>query len=228
MTDLANLSSVIGMFVGFIFTLLIFSYLLGDNALFRFAAHIFIGVSAGYIASIAFLNVIWPRLLSPALFGLPEERLLAAIPLLLSGLLLAKATSRLNRLGSPVMAFLAGVGAAVVVGGAVTGTLFPQAAATINLFDMQAMQTSGKSLGTGLFNGAIMLAGALVSLAYFHFHVRTPKPAWLQVISWAGQAMIAIALGAVFAGVYMAALAALVERLSALVEFIRWFINPAT
>jgi len=72
------------------------------------------------------------------------------------------------------------------------------------------------------------LAGVLVSLAYFHFHTRAPKPAWLQAISWAGQAMIAIALGAVFAGVYMAALAALVERLGALVEFIRWFINPAT
>jgi len=228
MTDLANLSSVIGMFVGFVFTLLIFSYLLGDNALFRFATHVFIGVSAGYVVSMAFLNVIWPRLLSPVLSGLPEERLLAAIPLLLSGLLLAKATSRLNKFGSPVMAFLAGVGAAVVVGGAVTGTLFPQAAATINLFDMQAMQTSGKPLGAGLFNGTIMLVGALVSLTYFHFHVRTPKPLWLQAVSWAGQAMIAIALGAVFAGVYMAALAALVERLGALVEFIRWFINPAT
>jgi hypothetical protein len=228
MTDLANLSSIIGMFVGFVFTLLIFSYLLGDNALFRFATHVFIGVSAGYIASMAFFNVIWPRLLSPALFGLPEERLLAAVPLLLSGLLLAKVTSRLNKLGSPVMAFLAGVGAAVVVGGAVTGTLFPQTAATINLFDMQAIQTSGRSISAGLFNGAIMLAGVLVSLAYFHFHTRAPKPAWLQAISWAGQAMIAIALGAVFAGVYMAALAALVERLGALVEFIRWFINPAT
>ena len=36
--------------ISFLFTLLIFSYVLGDNPLFRVAVYIFIGVSAGYIA----------------------------------------------------------------------------------------------------------------------------------------------------------------------------------
>jgi hypothetical protein len=42
-----------------------------------------------------------------------------------------------------------------------------------------------------------------------------------------GQVIIALALGVVFAGVYMAALTAMIARLNAIVEFIRWFFFPA-
>ena len=52
--------------IAFIFTLMIFSYLLGDNPLYRIAAYFFVGVSAGYIASAAFWQVLWPRLLLPS------------------------------------------------------------------------------------------------------------------------------------------------------------------
>ena len=50
----------IGAFLGFVLTLLIFSYLIGDNPLFRITVHIFIGVSAGFAAVIALENVILP------------------------------------------------------------------------------------------------------------------------------------------------------------------------
>ena len=40
--------------ISFLFTILIFSYLLGDNPLFRIASYIFVGVSAGYVAAISF------------------------------------------------------------------------------------------------------------------------------------------------------------------------------
>ena len=38
--------------LGLIFTLMVFSYLLDDNPLFRVAVYIFIGVSAGYAATV--------------------------------------------------------------------------------------------------------------------------------------------------------------------------------
>ena len=56
--------------LGFIFTLLIFSYLIGDNPLFRVAIYIFIGVSSGYIAAVALWQVIIPRLLYPLYFAI--------------------------------------------------------------------------------------------------------------------------------------------------------------
>lgn len=221
-----NLSEVLGMFLGFVLSLMVLSYLLGDNPLFRFAAHLLVGVAAGSIGCIALLQVIWPRLLKPLLFGLPEERLLALPPFLLSLLLLSRAAPRWHGFGGPVLAFLSGVGAATVVGGALSGTLFPQSMATINLFDSQAIQSSGKPLGLALLDGAIFLVGTVSALMYFHYHTRAARPAWLQVLSWPGQLVMAIALGAIFAGVLMASLSALVERLGALLDFLNWVVFP--
>ena len=110
--------------MSFLFTLLIFSYLLGDNPLFRIGTYIFIGIAAGYVAAVAWWQVIYPRLLYPLLTGTLMEKALLGIPLLLSGLLLMKAWPRLSFLGTPAVAYIAGVSAAVTVGGAVIGTLF--------------------------------------------------------------------------------------------------------
>jgi hypothetical protein len=226
--NLAEWTNLLGALVGFLLTLLVFSYLFGDNALFRFAVHVFIGVAAAFMAAIAFFNVLWPRLLSPVFSGLPIERLMALVPLGLSVLLLGKASPRLAGWGRPVLAFMAGVGAAAAIGGAILGTLFPQVQASMNLFDIEAIIISGKSLGWELFNGFIILVGTAVTLIYFHFNIRSPRPLWLAGLSYVGKILIAIALGVVFAGVYSASLVALVERLSALVNFVFRFINPGS
>ena len=55
--------------LSFFFTLLIFSYLLGDNPLFRIGTFIFVGIAAGYVAAVAWWQVIYPRLLYPLLTG---------------------------------------------------------------------------------------------------------------------------------------------------------------
>ena len=44
------------------FTFCIFSYLLGDNPLYKIAEHVFVGVSAGYVAVYTFWSTIWPNL----------------------------------------------------------------------------------------------------------------------------------------------------------------------
>ena len=40
---------VLWLFISFVLTLLIFSYIFGDNPLFRLASYAFVGVSAGYL-----------------------------------------------------------------------------------------------------------------------------------------------------------------------------------
>jgi hypothetical protein len=220
MTNLGSSSEILGAIVGLVFTLLIFSYLLGDNALFRFAIHVFIGVAAGYVMVLAFNNIIWPRLFLPLLTADLWTRLLTLVPLVLSLMLLAKIYPRFSGIGSPVMALLVGVGAAVAIGGATLGTLFPQMMTTVNQFDAQAVPVD-QTVGGMLLNGSVILIGTVTSLAYFRFHVRTPQPVWSQAISWIGQAFIALTLGVVFAGVYAAALTALIERLSAFTDLVR-------
>lgn len=213
--------------VSFAVTLLILSYLLGDNPLFRMTAYIFTGASAGYVAVVALWQVLWPKLFLPLLSGAATDRAFAAIPLLGFGLILMKMWPRLSKLGSPAMAYLAGAAAAVALTGALTGTLFPQAGAAINAFD----PLSNPSFFDLIVNGSLILAGTVTSLAYFHFGARNAADGAvrrflpIEMLAWVGRIFIAIALGVIFAGVYSAALTALIERASSMIHFIRTLIG---
>lgn len=205
--------------LSFLFTLLIFSYLLGDNPLFRVGVYIFVGASAGYIASVAFWQALYPKLIIP----LAQGEILQVVPLLMMTLILMKVSPRLAGLASFAMAFLVGVGAAVTIVGAVSGTLMPQVEGTINAFSLNPAY-----LLETLINGVIILAGAVFSLAYFHFGARPSKKDGtmrrfgpIELMAWVGRLFIGITLGAVFAGVFSAALAALIERAASLFETIQ-------
>jgi hypothetical protein len=219
-----DMLDLIGGLLGFLLTLCVFSYLLGDNALFRLAIHIFIGVAAGFVAAMALSGVIFPQLLVPLIGGAPVEKLWVLFPCLLSLLLITKAFPRISILGSPVMAFLVGVGAAVAVGGALLGTLFPQFRATTQLFDTAAIQASGKEVGVELLNGGLILLGLVVTFASFQYNTGFLKNSSLRalwnLIHWSGRVFVAITFGVIFAGVYLASLAALTERLNSLLLFI--------
>ena len=132
---------------------------------------------------------------------------LAAIYLIPAALILTKISPHLSTLGTPSMAILVGVGAAAAVGGAIVGTLFPQVSISITLFDHQNFP-----------NAIFILIGTLTTLVYFQFTTRKTtdqdpsKEQATRVFGWIGQAFIAITFGALFAGVYLAALSALIER----------------
>jgi hypothetical protein len=231
MATSADLINLVTGLIGFLFTLLVFSYVLGDNPLFRTAVYIFVGVSSGYIAAVAWWQVIVPRLVYPLMAAIGSGNMLnlgLMLALLFAVfLLLAKISPRLSGMGRIVMAFLVGVGAAVTLAGALIGTIIPQVLGTINAFDMTGV--AGKDIGyfiEAITNGVIILAGTILTLAYFHFGAR-PKAdgsmrrlGLIEALAWGGRIFIGVALGAVFAGVYSAALTALIERISSLINFI--------
>jgi hypothetical protein len=203
---------------GLVFTLMVFSYVIGDNFLFRLALYIFTGVSAGYIASVSWQQVLWPKLISPLLFGGPQQFLLLIVPLIGSLMILMKVSPRLAGVGRFAMAFIVGAGAAVTVVGAIRGTLIPQVSGTINAFD--------PNLGVlgAIINGTTILSGTVLTLIYFHFGAQT-KPdgsvrrlGIIEVLAWLGRFFVGVTLGVVFAGVYMAALTALIERISSMIN----------
>jgi hypothetical protein len=216
---------IISALVGFLLTLMVFSYLIGDNPLFRIAVYLFIGVSSGYAATVVVHYVLLPRL---GLFQSNDlnQLILAMIPLLFGVTLLAKLSPRISWIGNFAMAVLVGVGAAVAIGGALIGTLMPQLGAAINTFDVSSAG-SGLGVASKLLQGVVMLGGTVFTLASFHFSaVRavdgTPKRnPIIEGIAWVGRLFIAVTLGVLFAGVYMSALTAMIERLSFVINFIR-------
>jgi len=233
MEALVKLASLLPDIVGLLLTLAILLYLfIGDNALFRLVTYIFIGVVSGYITVLVLFNVLLPRLGSLLFSGDPVFMAVAGILILLGILLLFKLSPRLSRFGSLPMAILVGVGGAVTIGGAVCGTLSGQIGGTIELFNMR--QGEGGNPLAGIY----VLVGAVSTLAYFQFSTRSrsvtpvteeeataPRATALEVLAKIGQIFIGITLGAMFAGVYTAAITAMVERLGFIIETIFKFLE---
>ncbi|HKJ38559.1 MAG TPA: hypothetical protein VJ972_07270 [Anaerolineales bacterium] len=213
---------VISAIVGLTLTLMIFSYLIGDNPLFRVAVYVFIGSASGYAAAVVWHYVLTPKLFEPLTD--PAQLLLLVVPLILSISLLAKLSPRISWIGNFAMAVLVGVGAATAIGGALVGTLIPQAMAAMDGLNFRA------AAGSAFFNvieGAVMLAGTVLTLVYFQFGAkRAPdgsvkRNAIVEILAVLGRIFIAITFGVLFAGVYMTALTAMIERLSSVINFVK-------
>lgn len=216
--------------IGLILTLMIFSYLIGDNPLFRMTVYIFIGVASGYAATVIVHDVFIPRL---GVFQTNDFYRLAffgIIPLVLGASVLTKFSARISWIGNFAMAVLVGAGAATAIGGALLGSLIPQFQASIGAFDVRSAG-SGLGIASKLLEGSVMLVGTVLTLAAFHFSAGrtadgTPKRnPLIEGIAWFGRIFIAITLGALFAGVYMASLTAMIERLSSIIHFIKQLIG---
>jgi hypothetical protein len=220
----AQIADFAGLVLGFILTVMVLSYLLGDNPFFRLAVHIFIGVSAGFALVVVLYNILWNQVALP-IVEQREGALFLLVPLFFGlWLVVAKSSRRLSRLGSPVMAYLVGAGIAAAVAGALLGTIFPQIGASTDMFDLGVPGQTGQNVIQFLFNGLLVLVGTITTLLYFHFGVRSQatrlaeRHPLIEQAARVGQGFIAVALGAIFAGAYSAALSALIERLDFIVD----------
>jgi len=210
---------VLGAVLGFVFTLALLSYLIGDNPLYRVALHIFIGVAVGYVALVAIYQVLRPRLITPLGTSDIQAVALTAIPLVIFLFLIMKLSSRTSRLGNMGVGYLVGVGVGTAVGGALTGTLLPQVRAT---------WLSVLPEGSGVFiDNAIIVVGTIATLVYFQFWLRKDprsgearRIAPLRWLAAFGQGLVVITLGMVFGGMILSGAAILGDRLLTLYRWV--------
>lgn len=195
----------VGLWAGFILTLMVFSYLLGDNVLYRLAVYVFVGLSAGYIAVITYNSVLLPWLTETVFSGSLFQMIVGFIPLVLGGLLILKGAGPLGWLAGLTMALLIGVGAAVALVGAVSGTLIPLALEPTR---------PGLSLPDFLF----AVTGVICSLFYF-MYLAKPMPSGqtrrsLPVAAMAvvGEGVVAVTLGTLYAAALLSSLTVFSER----------------
>ncbi len=202
----------IGLWAGFVLTLMVFSYMLGDNFLYRLAVYIFVGLAAGFIAIVTVESVLVPWFNATVNSGEVGSVVFGLAPVLLFVLLLFKTSSRLGRFGNLGIAFIIGVGAAVALVGALTGTLLPLARSTA---------AAGQNVdGTDLLNAIILFIGVASSLIYFQYLARTSAdgivrraPA-IRAIAIVGQGFIVAALGALYAAAILTSVTIFSERVA--------------
>ncbi len=213
----------IGPAVAAVLTLMVFSYILGDNFLFKLASHIFVGVAVGYAIIVTTYEVFVPALRSNRL-----ELVLFA--LLLATLLLFKLRPTQSVIagsfGSISLAFVLGVGVALAVGGALFGTILPQTTATIVSLNPNHYPDTEREVGLVIWlNNIIIVLGTVGTLFYFTFAVRSPgllgglREGVIRFFAGMGRLMIIFTLGALFANTVSSRVALLISRLQFLTGF---------
>ncbi|MDO9085612.1 MAG: hypothetical protein Q7U53_05320 [Anaerolineaceae bacterium] len=206
--------------LSFILTVMIFSYIFGDNPLFRIAAYLFVGVSSAYVLVLIFYQILIPKLIMPLFSGDPNQRIIQLVPILLSVLLLFKLSKKASQVGDFSLAFLVGSGAAIILTSAFTGTLLPMIDMITEPFSIDTISFQN------FFGGVFIIIGTVSSLLYFQFSKRTSKKdisgfsKILHYVSQIGIVFIGITLGSVFAGVIISSVIALIERLNFIITFI--------
>lgn len=215
--------------LSFLLTVMVLSYLLGDNIFFRVAAHLFIGLTAGYVVLLIANQILWPYLINPLINGTWPEALWLAIPVVLILMLLLSQIRRFTWIGSLPLAYLAGLAAAIAVGGAVFGTLLPQSRAIVDSFDPARWYAVPNQTWLRILDAVVMLVGTVGTLSFFHFGRKQKttseeeyekRPSIIEGLSKVGQVFIGITLGAVFAGVFSSSLLALIDRILFIGQFL--------
>ncbi len=211
----------LGTWVGFIFTLMVFSYLLGDNILYRLAVFVFAGLAAGFVTMITIESVIMPWLNATILAPTPNigALILGAIPLLFGLLLLARTSRRYGRIGAIGLAFIVGIGAAVAVVGAVSGSLLPLAVRTVE--DVRLAQPAADGTNYALLNGFLIAIGVVSTLIAFQYSARrvpgmpdqTRRGLLIRAIGAVGQGFIVVTMAALYGGAILTGLTIVSDRL---------------
>lgn len=194
----------VGMLVGFVLTLFIFSYLLGDNPLYRLAVHVLVGVGAAYAAIVIWQQVVAPFYRQIQAQPTDPNSIRWLIPVLFAFFLIIRQLRAGAWIGNWTLALLIGIGAALALVGAVWGTLWPQITA-VSGSPVQNIITAVLTIST---------------LLMFQFTGRTNKqgewlpPIWQRGITQVGRTVLMITFGALFAQTLSTSLVLLTERIS--------------
>ena len=207
-----------GIWIAALLTLCIFSFLYKDNPLYKFAEHLFVGVSAGYYIVLNFWTVIMTNLWDPLVKAFtnpgtfsPQQgdyRALLLIPGILGVLLFTRLFGKIGWMSRWALAVIIGVYAGLKTTGFAQSDLVAQVQASL-----QPLWTGslGQSISVILFT-----VGLICSLLFFFFS-REHKGA-LGVASRIGVYFLMISFGAGYGYTVMSRVSLLIGRFQFLLE----------
>lgn len=215
--------------LGGIATLAIFSFLVRENAFYRFFEHIFIGLAAAVLPVLTIRDFLWPKILEPML-GLnsvvyPDGTLsepyqplylLYLVPMAFGSLYYFIYSKRHAWLARLVIGFSLGLSGALAIRGFFAEAL-PQ---IVGSFKPLIVFVEGEFSAMASFNNALFVATLLLVFNYFFFTFG--KEGSIQgKVAPLGRPLLMVCFGAFFGSTVMARLSLLVER----VQFIArdWF-----
>ncbi len=213
---------------GLVLSILIFSLIFGDNGLFRFAGSILSGAIAAVLTLVLIEKVFFPFLVVPiadenADSGIRLASIITSALILILVFFYFRRSSRAAV--QPFIGVLYFSLSAIALGGAVSGTLIPLVKMTVQSFAKSAVGTDSWRWAEAIFT----LTGVVTALIYTRqlsaergAAAGRTKPtsggAILNFLERVGEIMVAIAFGAIFAGVFITSALILIDRLDILLN----------
>jgi hypothetical protein len=194
---------VIGIWLGALLSLSLYSFLYRDNPFYKFAEHLFVGMSAGYWVIYNIMNVLipnWWENLVPSEGGIKPIWL---IPGVLALFMLFRMVPKLSGYSRLPLALIVGTGAGL----AMTATLQTNALAQVHGTIISLGQ------GGGWFDwvsNIIMVTGVVCGLVYFFFS--KPHTGVTGGAANVGITLLMVAFGASFGYTVMARISLLIGQ----------------
>ena len=223
----------VGIWFAAFMTLAIFSFLFGDNPAYKFAEHLFVGVSAAYWMVVTFWTALVPNLfgklfpdfvathLMPGLKEngkAPEQDLFYLVPLVFGILLLWRLSPKAPWLSRWALAFIIGITAGLRLIGFLSSDFIGQIRNTMVPFVV--LSADGGPLWGDTINNLVTLVGVTTALCYFYFSKE--HDGVFGRISRVGIWTLMITFGAGFGYTVMGRVALLVGRLQfLLIDWLR-------
>ena len=216
----------VGIWVAALLTLAVFSFLIGDNLVFRIAEHIFVGVSIGYLVSTTWHQDIIPQVWQPLkeswqvyqqtneLVPFLQESILTLIPFIMGLFLFFPFVApKWNWLMGFPFAYYVGWGAGVVLPSWIDTYIVRQIYGAILPF---SEYLAGKIPPSAFLSSILAFIALICVLSYFFFSL--PHKGILAVTSKMGIWFLMIGFGAQFGLTVMARVSLLLLRILFLLQ----------
>ena len=212
---------LLGIWVAAFLTLCIYSFLYKDNPLYRFAEHLFVGISVGYgiVLSIhqGFLPLAWKPFWEAITFQ-NISGIWVIIPIAFGLLFFARLSPRHTWLIRYPIAILIGYGSGIAIPNVLRANIFEQTRGTLEPFGKIARETIATSgdiipplTSFEIFGAILMVIGVVCTLTYFFFSVEHRGP--IKGLSKVGIAFLMIGFGSAFGNTVMGRVALLIQRM---------------
>lgn len=199
------IQEVLGLWIAGFLTLCVFSFLLGDNPFYKFAEHVYVGVSAGYWMCVGYWGTIVPEIVDP----LKAQKWVALIPLTLGVMLLFQLNPKTSWVSRWPLCFLVGMYAGLQIVFTMDSMVIEQVQASIKPL---WVTTAGRIDWSTILVNWILVFGLLTGMIYFYFSVPHEGVVFgtgARIGIW----VLMIALGASFGYTVMARVSLLIGRM---------------
>lgn len=206
----------IGIWVAALLTICIYSFLYRDNPFYRFAEHLFVGVSVGYGIVLTIHQGFIPFAWKPIAQAFAQQQwvgLWRLIPIGIGTLFFARLFPTHAWLIRYPIAILIGVGSGLAIPNVMRADIFQQVHGTLTPF---AQIHAGELDTFQIFGAILMLIGVISTLTYFFFSVE--HRGVVGGVSKIGIVFLMIGFGSAFGNTVMGRVSLLIQRVDFLLN----------